>query len=777
MMMPLKRSIFIVAIAMTAIMSGALLLGVRQVQLQQQHEIINIQSEKILFQFATVREQIIEMLLHNQHEQLKKVADDLDAMRASFSQLLANEAIPEEYKFSILNQVDLQGIVLLLRQLAGEELQPAKLDQLNTEMRKLAEKLMLFDRMMLSYAKSRLIGYQNFVIGALALTISIVFIVLFKGHKAVLTPLIELARQVREVSFGKRDRVKLLQPRVSMEIADLEGAFQNFIANRAAFLVQDAHYDKILFSLKRIGKSFRTATGKTELLAEVATSLLLNDDYCYVMIWAADPESNDLIPVLAEGITETEDSMKKQCAGVLMAEAKANGQHVEPHVKAFKECEPVVAMNILAGMPKGRIAQTALADAVINCAALPLHYENEIYGVLTIYSRFENSFDKAEMNLLEKLADDLSFVLHTYEIRADLDTARQTTVAGQESFKLLSETFPGLVLCVSNSGEITFASKSARQELMIGDKAMVAGGFDKTIASLLDDSDIADIKRAFLDKQPYSESKYIQTLNKEYNIHLTPCQAFDGHTDFLLTFMETRLSNETDNELYAVKAVIFEEIAAGMANEINNLCNGVINYAQYIVDEMRDRNIIFENGHILNDIISDSESIARMAGNLQKYGGRGRNHKEVVDLLDLVKDSINFVKHQIIHEGIQIGLTCAENLPQLPLYVQDIQYVLLCLIRNARKSLQTMAVNKKNAGKIDFVLESVSKNGRKNIRMQCIDNGAGGDFLQDDVAFSDSRTKKILSAMQYIITTKHHGSMSIQNRDQHRVQVDLPIAL
>jgi PAS domain S-box-containing protein len=55
-------------------------------------------------------------------------------------------------------------------------------------------------------------------------------------------------------------------------------------------------------------------------------------------------------------------------------------------------------------------------------AAIPLWYEDTIFGVLSIFSRMENAFDADEERLMTEMASDLSYGLLTHRARADRKT-------------------------------------------------------------------------------------------------------------------------------------------------------------------------------------------------------------------------------------------------------------------------------------------------------------------------------------------------------------------
>jgi hypothetical protein len=209
MILSLKTTSYTAAIFVALILGFLLLLGSRQYKSHKEYAAIIEQNEKIIFQFATIREHITESLLENRQQQLKSITSEIENLNVNISQILQQPIIPNEYRISFAGQVDFAGIILLLRSIGAGDQPQARIRQLNQEIRILGERLMLFDRVIVEHVKRKLVGFQNFVIGLLAIILFIVIYILLFWHGQIAMPLIDLAKQAKEITTGKRSAISL----------------------------------------------------------------------------------------------------------------------------------------------------------------------------------------------------------------------------------------------------------------------------------------------------------------------------------------------------------------------------------------------------------------------------------------------------------------------------------------------------------------------------------------------------------------------------------------
>jgi PAS domain S-box-containing protein len=211
------------------------------------------------------------------------------------------------------------------------------------------------------------------------------------------------------------------------------------------------------------------------------------------------------------------------------------------------------------------------------------------------------------------------------------------------------------------------------------------------------------------------------------------------HGNYLLTVSPLKMENRgqeaallvardlTEEELMKAEAIrsaqlaSVGELAAGVAHEINNPINGIINYAQIILDDPADS----DTPDLLTRIIKEGKRVASIVSNLLDFSRRREESPEEVSIQKIVHSCIELVNHQFKKNMILLDLQLPEDLPLVYCNAQQIQQVLLNLLSNAR-----YALNKKYPGhhpekKIILSGEKVRLEKKEYVRIILTDLGTG----------------------------------------------------
>ena len=165
------------------------------------------QTEKILFQYSNIREQIIEDVVEGRGDELSRVSPAVEELNNNLIKILDNKLIPAEYKFSFLQQIDLPGLILLLRKTDTEENAVNLLRRINEESRIIGERFMLFERLVLGHAKQKLVDFQSIVIGILAMVVFLVTGLIIVTYRFLIAPVINLSVQSENLISGHQDSI------------------------------------------------------------------------------------------------------------------------------------------------------------------------------------------------------------------------------------------------------------------------------------------------------------------------------------------------------------------------------------------------------------------------------------------------------------------------------------------------------------------------------------------------------------------------------------------
>ena len=234
--------------------------------------------------------------------------------------------------------------------------------------------------------------------------------------------------------------------------------------------------------------------------------------------------------------------------------------------------------------------------------------------------------------------------------------------------------------------------------------------------------------------------------------------------------------------LQAGKLAAIGELAAGVAHEINNPINGIINYAQVIQDDQQDIDDP-EHADLLKRIIKEGERVAGIVSNLLAFARQRDEHIAEINLLEIITDSISLMSHQLSKDGVTPEVNIPEDLPPLRGNPQQLQQVFLNLLNNARYALNERFPDRSPAKKIKIKSQIVDLGGKKYIRTTMTDFGCGiAPDMIGKIFNSMFSTKPAgkgtglgLSISRDLIH-EHKGYLHVESKvdDHTTVTVDLP---
>lgn len=164
------------------------------------------------------------------------------------------------------------------------------------------------------------------------------------------------------------------------------------------------------------------------------------------------------------------------------------------------------------------------------------------------------------------------------------------------------------------------------------------------------------------------------------------------------------------------------ELAAGVAHEINNPINGIINYAQILWDQENQNK---EDQEVLAKIIGEGRRIAGIVHNLLFFSRQQDDEKENIHLEAVLQDALSLIKHQFEKNGIILTIQVSSDLPTVIANHQQLQQVYLNLLNNARHALNQRYPGHDPEKKLDIKGEVVHFEGREFVRITFTDHGTG----------------------------------------------------
>ncbi|OGV73860.1 MAG: hypothetical protein A3K19_09690 [Lentisphaerae bacterium RIFOXYB12_FULL_65_16] len=126
-------------------------------------------------------------------------------------------------------------------------------------------------------------------------------------------------------------------------------------------------------------------------------------------------------------------------------------------------------------------------------------------------------------------------------------------------------------------------------------------------------------------------------------------------------------------------------LASGVAHEINNPINGILNYAQLIHD--------VASGHdeklagYAAEILRETERVATIVKNLLTFARHDKQGHSSACPKDIVENTLSLIRTVMRHDQITLEVDVPEDLPKIRCRSQQLQQVLMNLLTNARDAL------------------------------------------------------------------------------------------
>ncbi len=249
------------------------------------------------------------------------------------------------------------------------------------------------------------------------------------------------------------------------------------------------------------------------------------------------------------------------------------------------------------------------------------------------------------------------------------------------------------------------------------------------------------------------------------------------------TLSEAIERNQAEEEaVRAAHLASIGELAAGVAHEINNPINGIINYASIIEKQSKQNDELKDIAH---RIIKEGDRIANIVKSLLVFASNGSGDKKNVTVKSIIYESLNLTEKQLRNDGITLKVKMEEDLP--PVYVNplEIEQVFMNIINNARYALNQKYSSIDENKNLQIESNKVMINNRPYAEISIIDKGIGiPAHISDKIMnpFYSTKRQAIgtglgLSISKGIIKN-HGGELLIDSLEGNftRVKIQLPLS-
>ena len=277
-------------------------------------------------------------------------------------------------------------------------------------------------------------------------------------------------------------------------------------------------------------------------------------------------------------------------------------------------------------------------------------------------------------------------------------------------------------------------------------------------------------------------TEILMSDDRYYEQFYAPFKDVDGQTKALILLRDITEEKACHAEtMRAGQLASIGELAAGVAHEINNPINGIINYAQILWDQGGRSD---QDQDILTRIIAEGERIAEIVRNLLFFARQQDDKSEMVNLQMVVADAVALIEHQLLNDGITLTVRVPADLPLVKANHRQLQQVFLNLLSNARYALNQRYSGKDSGKTLEITGEVVGLEGQEFVRLTFTDQGTGiPPELIDSIFAPFFSTKKPGEGTGLGLSISHgliknfHGFMRVKSEHGRYTSmvVDLPV--
>ncbi|MEN8263084.1 MAG: ATP-binding protein [Nitrospirota bacterium] len=284
--------------------------------------------------------------------------------------------------------------------------------------------------------------------------------------------------------------------------------------------------------------------------------------------------------------------------------------------------------------------------------------------------------------------------------------------------------------------------------------------------------DITDRKRAEGEFRKYRG--YLMELLKENTLDLQKV-----NEDLEQEIADRKLAEA--EAMRASQLASLGELAAGVAHEVNNPINGIINYAQLLANRSEKGS---DNNEIARRIIKEGERVTSIVTNLLSFAREIKEQKKPVCISEIMCDTLALIETQLKKDGIKLKVHMPAALPRITAQPQQLEQVFLNIISNARYALNEKYPDKNKNKKLEIIAGQETGSERPHMFISFYDTGTGISECIRDKIFNPFFTTKPsgrgtglgLSISNGIISD-HSGRLMIKSKHGTftEVRIELPL--
>jgi len=316
-----------------------------------------------------------------------------------------------------------------------------------------------------------------------------------------------------------------------------------------------------------------------------------------------------------------------------------------------------------------------------------------------------NSIDGEEAwedRVFSPIMDDEGHVTYIMESLRDVTRIKTLEKALEETKEFLEKVIQSsasAIVAADRDGNILIMNRAA--EDLFGFTLKMAGG-KKTVEDLYLPGKAKEIMRALRDekrggkgKLPATKVTILNAKGEEIPAEITASIIYEGGKELatmgIYNDLRERLAvektlKETQAQLaQSEKMASLGQLAAGVAHEINNPLTGILLYASMALEKMEPQDPRKQD---LEYVVEDVNRCKGIVKNLLAYSRRSTTTKEIIQVNELINQSLNLIRDQKLFGNIVISKEMSEELILIYGDRNQLAQVIINLVMNASAAMK-----------------------------------------------------------------------------------------
>lgn len=305
--------------------------------------------------------------------------------------------------------------------------------------------------------------------------------------------------------------------------------------------------------------------------------------------------------------------------------------------------------------------------------------------------------EKWEDRVFSPILDDEGEVMYIMESVRDVTRIKtlEKRLSGMEEFlERVIQSSASAILAADREGRILLMNRAA-EELFgysLGEAIQ-----DLTIEQLYPAGKAREIMKKLRDeraggkgKLPSSKVTIVNSKGEEIPVEMTASIIYANGKEIATTgiYNDLREKLEIEKRLKDARAQLAQsekmaslgQLAAGVAHEINNPLGGILLYASLAIEELEEGHPALED---LQCVVEDANRCKAIVKNLLAYSRQTIPSRELVQLNELVENSMALIRDQTVLRNIQVAKKMSDEMMLIHADKNQLTQVIINLVINA----------------------------------------------------------------------------------------------